>query len=305
MDFESFLGSMRYESSVAMGTMTVFYTGEFIDTLPVIFQLQKVFPFLLNPIVLPFALISFFYVAFVAIRQRKTEFVLLVTTFCILFFSQAFLFVKWTRYMLPTLPFIYLMIAIFFHHMLSKKSSKPLKIFFSLCLSVVIASSVVFSLSYVKTVFIDSDTRILAKEFAGMSISSDSRILSEVYDLGITPFNDDFKKISLFDFYGLDLNSQEVNQEILREKLGEAEFIVLPSQRILATRTTQSDKFPVGNKFYNDLFTDTEKFTLIYETPCDIFCKITYFGDPVKRYEGTASVFDRPHVMIFKIHAEK
>ena len=38
LDFKSFLSSMQYESSVALGTLPVFYTGEFFNTIPVLFQ---------------------------------------------------------------------------------------------------------------------------------------------------------------------------------------------------------------------------------------------------------------------------
>jgi hypothetical protein len=48
------------------------------------------------------------------------------------------------------------------------------------------------------------------------------------------------------------------------------------------------------------LFTGNLGFHKIYETPCDIFCRITYLNDPIYSFEETANVFDRPTVFIFK-----
>ena len=42
LDSNSFRQSMQYESSVALGTLPVFYTGEFFNSLPVVFQLTKI-----------------------------------------------------------------------------------------------------------------------------------------------------------------------------------------------------------------------------------------------------------------------
>lgn len=300
LDMRSFIGSMKYESSVAIGVMSVFYTGEFFNTVPVLFQFVKVFPFLLNPFMLPFAFISLFVVAYLSLSQKKAEWIFLVTSFCVLFLSQTFLFVKWTRYMLPTLPFLYLSLAISFKYLLSKNRLSKIRPFLVFCLAFLMLSGVVFSLSYLKTVFMSDDSRILSRDFALDAIPPDSLILSEVYDLGITPFNDHYRKIILFNFYDLDSDPSSVS--VLNERINESEFLILPSQRILATRLKNADKFPNGSKFYNSLFTATDKFTLIYETPCDLFCEITYLGDPITRFEGTANVFDRPNVSIFKIH---
>ena len=57
---------------------------------------------------------------------------------------------------------------------------------------------------------------------------------------------------------------------------------------------------PNGNLFYKSLLFRSSKFKKIYETPCDLLCRILYLGDPVNSFEQTANVFDRPTVMIFK-----
>ena len=95
-------------------------------------------------------------------------------------------------------------------------------------------------------------------------------------------------------------NSPEATPEILNKKLLQSNYIILASQRIIKSRLMNEEKFQQGNMFYTSLIDGSLGYTKIYETPCDIFCKITYLGDPLFRFEQTANVFDRPTVMIFK-----
>ena len=111
--------------------------------------------------------------------------------------------------------------------------------------------------------------------------------------------NNAFQKIDLFNFYDLDSNNPLLSVE-LPTKLKDSEYIILPSQRLLKIRLNNPEKFPHGYSFYNDLITGKLGYEKVYETPCDLFCKITYLGDPVFRYEETTSVFDRPTLFIFK-----
>ena len=287
LDFPSFLSSIRYESSVAFGTLPVFYTGEFFNSVPILFQFTKIYPFLLNPILTILFISSFFYLSFKGIKNKNLKYLLLNTCYLILFLPQAFLFAKWTRYIVPTLPFIYLITSIALIDFFSMK-----KIAYYRCIGILVITifSFVFAVSYFATSLIQKDTRIQASLWAKENIPTYSSILSEVYDMGIVPFNQYLKDISLFNFYDLD-QTPDISQ---------SEYIILPSQRILKTRLVNNDKFPNGYKFYSELIDGKLGYKKIYETSCDIFCKITYLGDPIFSFEETTSVFDRPTVFIFK-----
>lgn len=287
LDSKSFLSSMQYESSVALGTLPVFYTGEFFNSIPIIFQLTKIYPFLINPILTIIFIPSFTYLLILYLKKRNPIYLLLIAFFLLLFIPQAFLFAKWTRYIVPTLPFTYLILAIFLARFINKK-----------LLSVVIFINMVFTLSYFVTVFVKEDTRIQASLWAKENISYDSSILSEVYDLGIVPFNQYLSNINLFNFYDLDQVSDTKSE--LTSALSKSSYIILPSQRILKTRLLNKNKFPTGNTFYEKLLAGKLGYLKIYETPCGIFCKITYFGDPIFSLEQTVNVFDRPSVFIFQ-----
>lgn len=301
LDYTSFSGSMSYESQVALGTMHVFYTGEFLRYIPVMFPLIHVYPFLLNPLFTCLFPLSFIGVLFLAWKKRSLPLFLLCSFTLVLFFSQVVLFVQWTRYYVPTLPFIYLLIAICLMQLLSTLKRRgittyhPAKVFIGASVTI----SIVFALAFVKTVYLSVDTRVEAAKFATEHIPQDAHILSEVYDLGIVPFNDHFHSITLFNFYDLDNNSPEFNNQTLQSTLEQTEAIILPSQRLLKVRSQNAKDFPNGHRFYTDLLQGRNGFRKIYQTPCDVWCQLTYFGDPVFAYEQTANIFDRPTISIF------
>ena len=312
LDTKSFLSTMQYESSLALGTLPVFYTGEFYNTLPIIFQFLHVYPFLLNPIIEIIFIASFLYLLIKTVKTKNIILILLLSFFVLLFFSQAILFVKWTRYMVPTLPFIFLIIAVAISEFSSQIKSRNLKKPFFIIISLVDVTTLIFSISYFITAFVQTDTRIAAYTFAKKVIPTNAKILSEVYDLGIVPFNDPFGSITLFNFYDFDneFSSTQLKQELTSD-LNQSDYIILPSQRILKTRLSNPKQFPKANIFYGYVLNKRNPQTLnalislpsykqIYESPCDIFCKITYLGSPIYSFEQTANVFDRPTVMIFK-----
>lgn len=293
LDFTSFLGSMRYESSVATGSLPVFYTGEFIGSIPILYPLIFIYPFLLNPLLTILFIPAFVYVVLRIVKTKNHAYLLLATFYILLFFSQAFLHVQWTRYFVPTIPFIILIIAIFLDALLKSTYKKFALV--GICL--LFAFTILHVIAFVITTYYEQDTRLQAVTFAKTKIQSTQPIVSEVYDLGIIPFNDAFSSITLYDFYALDNTPTGVT---VPPTLTNTPFIILPSQRIVKVRIQNPNTYPNGNFFYRNLLQGDLGFKKIYQTPCSIWCQIVYLNNPMGAFEGTASVFDRPVVMIFQ-----
>ncbi|MBI2443097.1 MAG: glycosyltransferase family 39 protein [Candidatus Levybacteria bacterium] len=293
-----FRNTINYESDVALGTLPVFYTGEFYHTIPILFQLQKVFPFLLNPVLELLGVFGFILGCLTLIKKWSSSLFLLLLTAAILLIPQAFFFVKWVRYMVPTIPFFILLATFCFEKLSEKKQVQ--KLFAPLSVATIIITAI-FGISYFMTAFVEKDTRVAASEYAASHIPQNAYLVADIYDMGIVTFNAHFPRIDLFNYYDLDNNSPESSPEVLEAKLHDYDYLVLPSQRILATRLEHPDMFPKGAAFYRKLLSDKKLFVKFYETPCTIFCQITYLGDQVFRFEGTANAFDRPPVQIYKI----
>lgn len=292
-DTQSFLDSMTYESSVAIGSLPVFYTGEFFGSVPVLFQFKKIYPFILNPLLTILFVITLISFIIEIVRRKKTYTTLLLLFFFVTFFSQAPLFTKWTRYMIPTLPSIYLITTYMLYKMKQDKYKNILVMLICLfCL--------LFSFSYVSTVFATPDTRIQASDWLRKSRTSpQAMIAADAYDLGILPFNNISSNISLINFYDLDNTSVEEANKIIA-MISSYDYIVMPSQRIIGTRMASNKQFPRGNKFYTLLTQEKAGFHLVYTSACNSLCKLTYLNYPESSFEQTANIFDRPTVTIFK-----
>jgi 4-amino-4-deoxy-L-arabinose transferase-like glycosyltransferase len=293
-DYAVFRNSMQYESSVVLGTLPVFYTGGFVDTIPILFSFLYSYLFLFNPFFTVIFIFSFFYLLFFALTKRSVPVLLLLSFFLLLFLPQTVLYAKWTRYLIPSLPAMYIAASLGLYYL-----SKTLPRFLFLALfSLLVFLHTFYVFSFFKTVYLPEDTRVTAATWASEQIPSQAVITSEVYDLGIVPFNTYFPNITLFNFYDLDTHPDQ--KQLLGETIQKTNYITLPSQRVIRSRLMHPHAFPNGATFYNNLQNGTLGFTLVYKTPCDIFCTIIYNGDPLYHVEETVNIFDRPTVFIYE-----
>lgn len=301
LHFSDVQKSIRFESTVADGKQPIFFTQSFQQTIPIFFQLTKVFPFLLNPLLTILFIGSFFLYCFRAIKEKNMLFLCMIVFFLALFIPEAILFVKWTRYMLPTLPFVYVLLALDLSSIYAMFWPQKKQTFNSILSLITVlfvcAFSALFATSFFITVYLHKDTRIAAYDFLEQHFSRQAPILSEPFDIGLMQFSQNYLNIKTPDIYYLDVD--KTIQKDTTKNLTESSLIVLPSQRLVRSRLMNPQDFPVGNRFYSELFLRKLGFVKIYETPCDVFCKITYLSNPLFSYEETASVFDRPTVFIF------
>lgn len=300
LNFNQIENSLKFESTVATGKLKVFFTQGFTNTTPVIYQLTSVLPFLLNPFIIIISVVSLLYSSYLSIIKKDAYLLLLVLSFLIPFFGSSLLFVKWTRYMVPIIPFLYLSTAVFIYTIYNRLKEKYIRL---IVVAIPIMASVLFSFSFFITVYLHNHTAVDASYWFKNTYKHASTAISESYDIGISPFHPLITQIEFVDFYSLDTESRVL--ESLRATLPGTEFVILPSQRILKSRIQNPKDFPQGYLFYNNLISSSGNFKLVFKTPCDVFCKITYMGDPIFSNEETFSVFDRPTVFIFRNNKTK
>lgn len=342
LDYSAFRHSMNYEGGVATGSMPVFYTAQFIETIPFWYQITQVFPYILGWPMTVASFLAWIYLLINSLRHsvRKTEndshFLLFTLRLCsgqasyfllflILptpyFLFHGALFVKWTRYMIPLIPSLAIIAIVGIYHLLNSMQANIPVIRYSLFVigGIFVLLTAVQGISFF-TIYLQPDTRVAAAQWAAKNIPPDAKILSEIWDLGITPFNTKFptSNIKLFDFYELD-GDPRVAHELARmenesrredklnelaERLEESEYIIIPSQRIYKTRLRLPEHFPLGARYYQTLFDGTLGFEKIAE-----FDSFPTFSLPFTDYrlpmtddnaEETFKVFDHPKVMIFR-----
>ncbi len=292
LDNLSYVNSLMYEGNVAQGSVVVFYTERFFGTIPVLYHFQSVFPFLLNPLNTLFLLISIPVCVRYFFRKRNLFLLLTLIFFFILFLSQTFLYVKWNRYMIPLLPYAYIMVGWFLNVLFSRVPFlSSTKVRYGI-ISGIGVCAFIFSVAFFVTTYRE-DSRLAAFRWALVNIPHDSSIASEIYDLGLVPFEGFFSNIKIF-------NQYEIEHDPTQRDLSSYEYVFLPSQRVLRSRLELPDRFPNGNTFYKNLWEESGEFKLVYSTPCDVWCEIAYLGDPIFRLEETSNVFDHPTFQIYK-----
>src|SRR3990167_7800267 len=112
-NWQDFFSSISYESDVALGKMVVFYTRQFVASIPVLFQFEKIFPYTLG-----FFQLVLFLLGFVFLSWRDKKINLLRLAFLIYFVPNAFIFAKWTRFMAPVFPVMTVFSILFAHRVI-------------------------------------------------------------------------------------------------------------------------------------------------------------------------------------------
>lgn len=297
-----FVHSINVEGAIARGELKVFYTRHFNNTIPFVFQLFYIFPWLLS---WPMVITGIVGTLLLTFRTFYTKnFVALIIIFwwliqAIFVFS---LFVKWTRYTIPLLPLLVFGAAWFWDWLDNLKDTFN-SVFHRLLVrwGSIISWSFHYGMSILLIVTLFSqDPRIEASNWIKNNhIDRNWRVLSEVYDLGILPMNSQFNKIDLFNFYDLDDQKEsEIQEAELYEKLEHYEVIIILSRRIWHHSMSNPKLFPKSYQFYNQLLSNKLNFTKATEfTNYPRFGPLVIFDEA--RAEETFSVFDRPRIQVF------
>jgi len=288
LNFSEFKSSMIYEIGVANGSIPVFYTRQFLNTIPYLFQFKNIFPYTNG---LPILLFSFFGLIslfrlntkYLLLNIKKILIVLLPSLFFFLYQGQ--LFVKWTRFMAPIF-FIFPFLTTFLINKIKKNILIiPITI-------ICIISGIIFFQRY----FI-SDIRVQASEWIDQNISNKSKVLSESGNVINLPFGQNNLEVNNFDFYQLDENLE--NQNKLKSLIKTSDYIFIPSRRVFKNQS--NPQFPISQQYYQDLFSNNLNFSLI-----KTFSFNNSFLLNSEDAEETWSVFDNPTIRIFKkINYEK
>jgi len=275
ININDFLSSMHYETAVATGTIEVFYTRQFLNTTPYLFQLTHIFPYVVG---LPTFIISILGIYTLIknfklkIKNYKYWLIILVPIF-VYFLYFGSLYVKWTRFMSPIF-FIFPLFATFFISKLKKSSYQ------FLVTSICILPGILFFSQY----FLPNP-RILTANYINNNLPLNSTILSEsgnVADLNLRP---DINVVN-FDFYTLD---NDYNNKIkLDNLLSQSDYILIPSRRVF--KNQNNPLFPYSQNYYQNVF--SPNFNLIYQTK-----------NNSENAEETFTVFDFPTLRLYHNNA--
>lgn len=306
----NFLSSLFYEQSLVTGKTLVFYTKQFLGSLPFIFQASSIFPFALGMPVFLLAVTGFILLPW---RSYKINFIRLALFTYII--PNSLLFAKWTRYMAPIFPMMLLLAMLFcwqLHHWLKQ---------YWLIVVILVFLALVPGIAYL-SIYQEVDVRYQASHWMIKNIPANSQIFTEsanLYNLPITssPAMIPPLQVASFFFYDLDINP--VLQQEFQTALQRADYIIVPSRRVFMNYTCEREgqkliiksqkcdvlrqEYPLLNEYYHRLFSGKLGFKKIAEFTS--YPKISLFGKtllefPDEQAEETWSVFDHPVIRIYK-----
>ena len=289
LDIKGFSGSMAYEGPVATGDIKVFYTRSFEDTLPVLFQMEKIFPYALGWPLYVFGVIGLFYNLYLIFKDKnmRASGIILFSAFIGYGLPNLFLFAKWVRFLVPVMPFFAIFAGIaadnflhlnrfrktLYHSVptLRRDSVRYTKNFVNSMQRGISTTSVVVLLLFSIIpgiiffgIYARPDSRIQASAWIYKHIPDESYILSETANVVDIPIFEVASRQSLvasrytvisFDFYHVDQDS--FLQPQLLEHLTKADYILIPSRRIFANHLRLPGQYPIVNRYYSSLFDGT------------------------------------------------
>ncbi len=280
INWQDFVGSMNYESSVALGSMLVFYTRQFVGSVPILFQLTKIFPYALGWLLGILGILGLLGVGW---KDRRVNVIRIA--FLIYFLPNSFLFAKWTRFMAPVFPILTIFALIFIVSLLELIKKKPF--LFYPASFVITLFLVTPGISYL-SIYQKPDVRFQATDWINKNIPPNSVVLSEtanVVDIPLVNVNN--LDVISFNFYDLD-GSLQLQQE-LKDDLAKADYVFVPSRRIFAN--SSKEQYPLLNKYYQELFSGKLGFKMVAEYSS---------GLNDEQAEETWTVFDHPVIRIYK-----
>ena len=280
INFSDFKSTMVYETSVATGKLMVFYTRQFENSLPYIFQFKNIFPYTNGIFIFGFSFIGFFiFLKSYFVNHKSKLILILIIPSIIYFLYTGQLFVKWTRFMSPLF-----FIGPFFSLYIFKKIKNRFLIIILVLL--MISPGLYFFQKYFQ-----KDVRIYASNFVKSNIPSDSFVLSESGNVVDFPISYSSLHVENFNFYELDSNKNNLNK--LTDILTSSDYIFIPSRRVF--RNQNNKNYPLSQSYYRNLFSQNLGFIEIEKisNQKDLFLNS-------ENAEETWSVFDQPTIRIYK-----
>lgn len=339
ISFLDFLGSMKYESDVALGRYMAFYTRQFTFSVPILFQLIKVFPYVLG-----WPVYFLFILGFIFLPKNK-NYNLLRISILVIFLPNSFLYAKWTRFIAPIIPLMAIIAFLFIiniYQLIEKKIIKKQTTntnywyVLNINLIIILVLCAVPGISFLN-IYTTPDVRYVASNWIYNNIPDNEFLLFETANVIDVPIpnplnpnpNRNYQGVS-FNHYYIDADSNL--KEELNQYINKTNYIIVPSRRVFVNHTCIDEcqmsnikcqkenlidslaylpnrcaelqkQYPILNDYYNKLFSEQLGFKKVAEFSS--YPKISIFGKtilefPDEQAEEGWTVFDHPVIRIYK-----
>jgi hypothetical protein len=276
---------MRYEQAIASGQQKIFYTMQFIGTIPYLFQLKTLL-WQTSPLFLLIAgggLYWFFK------NFKKYRVLWPPILFSIIYFLYiGSWYAKFNRYLMPVIPALILLAGVAIEQFPQKRPQKIL-------ISLMVITHGLWALAFIH-IYQTEDVRLTASHWIEDNIASDSVLLHEERDVRLPVVFSQGKnyQYSLLELYPVD-SQEKINN--LSQQLSSGDYLLIASQRLYRTIPKSADH-PDTKNYYQLLFAGELGYQKI--TEFSSYPKLLGLDINDERAEETFTVFDHPHIFIFK-----
>ncbi len=280
IDYTQFKSQQDYMQGVILGKdkppFTIIYQG----TIPYIYQLTQVLPFIFGFITLPMILAGFFLIL-KRFSLKKDYLLLFILVYPILYFVwSGSWYAKFERYSLLLLPFLSIWGAF------TLQKFKKIPLFITL---IFIAINGALFLK----VYLEDNTRIVASKWIYENVQNNTTIAGEHWDDNLPLPLSNAKSFNLKQLTVYDPDTPEKNVTLIAT-LSNSDYFIISSRRVYFSILQNADKYPVTSNFYKQLFSEKLGFQLIKKFTNYPF----YFSDDFA--DETFQSYDHPPVYIFK-----
>jgi hypothetical protein len=283
--FDKFLASMKYEGAVVNGKQEVFYTMQFINTTPYLFQIKNLV-YLSSPIII----FTTGYGLYLLLKNRKQYLVLwpFFIYSLIYFIYIGSWYAKFNRYLMPFIPAVILLASLALDRLKNHRLYK-------LLLIALLLTNFIWALAFLQ-IFQKEHTRITASHWIEKNIAEQNTILLEEWDERLPSKTN--SNIA-YQHQTLKLYQADTIQkfETVAGQLAEGDYLIIASRRLYKS-IPRSPKHPYTKQYYQLLFAEE----LGYRQVAQFSSYPNFLGIEIKDngVEETFQVFDHPTIIIFK-----
>lgn len=332
IDWDAFIHSLNYESSIGFGSYKAFYTRQFEYTIPIVYQFFNIFPYAFG---LPMYVVICLGLIFLPWTKKYNFFRLI---FVFLFIPNAILYSKWSRFYAPVYPILTIIGLAFLSKLFYFWKNATNKVANTILQSIKVITVVyicIYGAAYL-SIYKLPDVRFVASKWIYENIRNHSIILSETANVVDIPMANPLvdtqlvyeKQINPISFNFYDVDNSSLGIENLKFTLQYADYIFVPSRRIFWNHTCTSSQliknsivpsiaidhhqnrcdllkrdYPTLNKYYFDLFNQKFGYRKVAEFSSYPHIKIfnrMILGFSDESAEETWTVFDHPVIRIYQ-----
>jgi 4-amino-4-deoxy-L-arabinose transferase-like glycosyltransferase len=307
LDLGAFSAGIAEQAKMVRGIADYPYTRQYVNTPAFLYQIQHTIIWAMG---LPLGLVAYCGLGFFlwrAARYRRGMELLLLAWVGPYFLVTGSFMVKFMRYMLPLLPFFFIMGAKMLHSFrgwlqerVGGDDRRASAIWYGLT-GFVIAWSVLYSLAFA-SIYSRPHSRIQASEWIYRNLPTGSTLALEHWDddLPLRRIVDDQPR-SISEYHTLKMNLYEPDNEQklwhIVNNLRQSDYVILSSNRLYGSIPRLPWRYPITTRYYELLFQEELGFELL-----GTFTSYPgLFGFSIN--DGAAdesfTVYDHPKVLIF------